>query len=122
MGFVKQKSTTKVKVSVEDLEALKEHFLLDTKEIVNLEDIPHELILNWDQTAINYVPVSNWTIAKQGSKDVKINGTDDNQQISVVLAGSLTGELLHLQLVYQGKTKQCLPKVKLLMTSLFFHT
>ena len=106
MGFVKQKSTTKVKVSVEDLEALKEHFLLDIKKIVNLEDIPHELILNWDQTAINYVPVSNWTIARQGSKDVTINGVDDIQQISVVLVGSLTGELLHLQLVYQGKTKQ----------------
>jgi len=28
------------------------------------------------------------------------------------LTGSLTGELLPLQLVYQGKTKQCLPKIK----------
>ena len=50
-----QKSTTKVKVSVEDLEALKEQFLLDIKAIVDLEDIPYEHILNWDQTAINYV-------------------------------------------------------------------
>ena len=67
MGFVMQKSTTKVKVSVEDLEALREQFLLDIKAIVDLEDIPHEHILNWDQTAINYVPISNWTMAKQGS-------------------------------------------------------
>ena len=112
MGFVKRKSTTKVKVSVKDLEELKEQFLLDIKAIVDLEDIPHDLILNWDQTAINYVPVSNWTMAKQGSKKVKIAGVDDKRQITVVLAGSLTGELLPLQLVYQGKTKQCLPKVK----------
>ena len=46
MGFIKRKSTTKVKVFVEDLEALKEQFLLDIKAIVDLEDIPHELILN----------------------------------------------------------------------------
>ena len=59
MGYVKQKSTTKVKVSVEDLESLKEQFLLDIKAIVKLEDIPHDLILNWDQTAINHFPVSN---------------------------------------------------------------
>ena len=79
---------------------------------MDLEDTPHELILNWDQTVINYVPVSNWTMAKQGSKKVKIAEVDDKWQISVVLAGSLTGELLPLQLVYQGKTKQCFPQVK----------
>ena len=112
MGYVKRKSTTKVKVSVEDVEVLKEQFLLDIKAIVDLEDIPHDLILNWDQTAINYVPVSNWTMAKQGSKKVKIAGVDDKRQITVVLAGTLTGELLPLQLIYQGKTKQCLPRVK----------
>ena len=56
MGYVKQKSTTKVKVSVEDLKVLKEQFLLDIKGMVNLKDIPPYIILNWDQTAINYVP------------------------------------------------------------------
>ena len=30
----------------------------------------------------------------------------------MVVAGTLTGELLPLQLIYQGKTKQCLPRVK----------
>ena len=67
-------STTKVKVSVEDVEVLKEQFLLDIKAIVNLKDISHDLILNCDQTAINYVPVSNWTMAKQGSEKVNIAG------------------------------------------------
>ena len=70
MGYVKRKSTTKAKVSVEDLAVYKKQFLLDIKVVVNLEDI--ELILNWDQTAINYVPVSNWTMAKEGSKRLKL--------------------------------------------------
>ena len=39
----------------------------------------HELILN---SVINYVPVSNWTMAKQGSKKVNIAGVDDKWQIS----------------------------------------
>ena len=62
--------------------------------------------------------VSNRTVAKQGSKKVKTAGVDDKQQISVVSADSLTGELLPLQLVYQGKTKHCLPKV---MIALFIR-
>ena len=89
----------------------RKQFLLDVKAVVNLEDIPNEL-LNWDQTAINYVPVSNWTMAKEGSKKVKIAVIDDKRQITVVLAGTLAGELLPLQLIYQGKTEKCLPKVK----------
>ena len=58
---VKWKSTTKAKISVEHLEVHKKQFLLDIKMVVNSEVIPNELILNW---AINYVPVSNWTMAK----------------------------------------------------------
>ena len=46
---------------------------------MKLEDILHDLILNWDQTAINYVPVSNWKMAKQGSKKDKIAGVNDKK-------------------------------------------
>ena len=30
-----------------------------------MEEIPQELILNWDQTAIHYFPVSSWTMASR---------------------------------------------------------
>ena len=50
-------------------------------------------------------------MAKEGSKKVAMAGIDDKRQITVVLAGSMTGELLPLQLVYQGKTKASLPTV-----------
>ena len=76
-----------------------------------MEEIPKDLILNWDQTAVNYVPVSNWNMAKEGSKKVPIAGIDDKQQITIVLAAAMNGKLLPLQLVYQGKTKACLPTV-----------
>jgi len=77
MGYVKWKATTKAKVTVENLAALKEQFLLDIRGLVEMEEIPPDLILNWDQTAVNYVPVSNWTMAKEGSKSVPVAGIDD---------------------------------------------
>ena len=79
---------------------------------MEMEEIPHDLIINWDQNGINYVPVSQWTMAKEGSKRVEIVGVNDNRQITAVFAGSLAGDFLPVQLVYQGKTKKCLPCVE----------
>jgi len=43
------------------------------------------MIINRNQTAIKYVPVSNWTQEQQGSKRVEIAGIDDKQQISTTV-------------------------------------
>ena len=40
-----------------------------------------------------------------------IAGADYKRQITVVLAATMSGKLLPPQLVYQGKTKGCLPSV-----------
>ena len=58
MGYVRQKATTKAKVTVENLAALKEPFLVDIQGLVEMEEIPPDLILNSDQTAVNYVCTS----------------------------------------------------------------
>ena len=76
------------------------------------EDIPLDLIFNWDQTGLNYVPVFNWTMEKEGAKRVEIKGLDDKRQITAVFGGTLTGEFLPMQLVYQGRTTQCHPNSK----------
>ena len=54
MNFVKRKATTKSKVTVEHFDKLKEQYLLDIKVVVELEEIPEDVIINWDQTGINY--------------------------------------------------------------------
>ena len=59
MGFVKRKGTTKAKVTVSNFDAMKEQFLLDVKSVVLMEEIPEPLVINWDQTAVYYVPVSD---------------------------------------------------------------
>ena len=109
MGLVKRKGTTKAKVSVENFDALKAQFLLDIRVVAEMEEIPPDLVINWDQTGINYVPVSVWTMAKEGSKRVEIVGADDKRQITGVYACNMTGDFLPIQLVYQGKTSKCLP-------------
>lgn len=112
MGMVKRRVSSKAKVDVEKFEALRQGFLLDIKNIVSLEEIPPDLIINWDQTGINYVPVDSWTMEKEGARRVELAGKDDKRQLTAVFAGSMTGEFLPPQLIYQGKTHRCIPKVE----------
>ena len=112
MGWVKRRASSKAKVLVENFEEVKENFLLDVKNVVCMDEIPGELIVNWDQTGVNYIPVSSWTMQSEGAKKVEIVAKDDKRQITVVIAASLKGDILPLQIIYQGKTPRCLPSVK----------
>ena len=109
MGFVGRKATTKAKISVEDFEEIKRDYVLDMEVVVSMNEIPKELIINFDQTGIHYVPVSDWTMAEEGAKRVELVGKDVKRQLTAVFAGSMSGEFLPPQLVYQGKTTRCLP-------------
>ena len=77
-----------------------------------MEDIPNELVINWDHTGINYVPVSNWTMATEGSKRIEVGGLGDKRQLTAVFAASLAGDFLPAQIIYAGKTSRCLPTTK----------
>ena len=76
-----------------------------------MDGIPAELIINWDQTGLNYIPVASWTMESEGAKKVEIVAKDDKCQITAVLAGSLKGDFLPPQIIYEGKTTRCLPVV-----------
>ena len=112
MGMVKWRVNTKPKVTVEDFQTLKEQFLRHIKNVISLDEIPPALISNWDQTGINYVPVSSWTMESEGWKRVDLAGKGDKRQITAVFGWSLMEDFLPSQLIYQGKTKRCLPQVK----------
>lgn len=113
MKFVKRKATTaKSKLAVENFEAVKDDFLDDVVAVASMEDIPPELILNWDQTGIHLVPASTWTMDREGSKRVAISGANDKRQITAVFCGSLTGDFLPLQVIYKGKTTRCHPQFR----------
>ena len=109
MGLVKRRASTKAKVDVKNFDELKGNFLGDMKNVMLMDEIPPELIINFDQTGINYVPVSSWTMEEAGKKRVEIIGKDDKRQITAVFGAFLSGDFLPVQLVYQGKSTKCLP-------------
>jgi hypothetical protein len=67
------------------------------------------LLINFDQTGVHLVPKSNYTYASKGSGNVAVIGEDDRRQITAVMASSADGDLLPLQLIFQGKTERCEP-------------
>ena len=73
-------------------------------------DVPSALALNLDQTAHFYVSPGKYAFSSKGSKNVPIKGLDDKRQIAVTFVVSATGSFLPIQLIYQGKSKKCLPK------------
>ena len=47
---------------VKNFDEVKEQFLFDIKGVVQMKEIPPELIFNWDRTGISIVPGSSWTM------------------------------------------------------------
>ena len=110
MGFSKRRVTSTSKLSLTNFDEHKKNYLCDIWSIVKMEDIPDSLILNWDQTEMKIIPTSSWTIEKSVIKRVEITAADDKRQITGVFAGSLAGDFLPIQVLYQGTTPRCLPK------------
>ena len=79
MGFVKRRASTSAKVSLSNLNDLKAQFLFDIRINIRMDEIPDQLIINWDQTAINYVPSGSWTMEKSGSQRVEIVANVDKR-------------------------------------------
>ena len=111
MGFVKRKCSTSGKISVAKFDECKEIFLADVAAEVLFKGIPHDLIINWDQTGLSIVPSGDWTMEKEGAKTVPIAHNDDKRQLTAVLAVTAAGDYLPPQLLYQGKTPKCHPQV-----------
>lgn len=62
MGFVERRASTAAKVSVTDFEERRAQFLFDIQVLIMMEEIPNDLLINWD---LYYVPTSNCTMAKE---------------------------------------------------------
>ena len=109
-----------IKVSVPEFQAYKAQFVFDVKATAEKEEIPKELIINWDHTGIHYVPMSNWTMAKEGSKRIEISGIDDKWQVTAVLANTMSGDFLSPQIInfMQGRLHDVSPLLNSLMVGI----
>ena len=110
MKFVNHKCTTaKSKLSSVVFEEVKTKFLDEVKATVLMEEIPIELILNWDQTGIKIIPSSLWTMDMCGSKRVEVVGAKDKRQITALFCCNMVGDFLPLQLIYKEKLSGVTP-------------
>ena len=64
--------------------------------------IPPELLINFDQTGLHLAPVSSTTFCEKGSKQVVVKFAKDKRQVTALLAGSASGKLLPIQIIFQG--------------------
>ena len=99
----KKATTAKSKETKADFAEKKLSFLADVAATVTMEEVPPELILNWDQTGIIIVPCSTWTMNQRGAKRVKMIGTSNKRQITAVFCDTLTGDFMPMQVYLQGQ-------------------
>ena len=110
MKFTKRKGSTAAKLPLAEFENIKSNYLEKIKAFVDHGIVP-QMVINWDQTALRLVPHLDWTMEEWGTKKITIKGLDDKHEITVLLAITLSGELLPPQLLYQGKSDRCHPDV-----------
>ena len=113
MNFVKRRKT---KVDIPDRARMEIEFLFLHKIVTKVENhnITPKLILNIDQTTLKYVPVGNETLVPRGETSVTIEVSSDKRSINGTFAISLHGDFLPMELIYDGKTSQSLPKYRFL--------
>ena len=104
MGYVKDKACSTAKVEPLHYEELKEQYILDTKVVVEMEDVPLDLIMNWDHTV---VPGCPWTIEEKGAKSVDCVRLDDKRQITTVICATISGIFFcHFRSFMKAKEQQ----------------
>lgn len=109
LGFVLRKSTKEARKIPQDFVQLKEEYIKFINDLRHQHAIPDHLIFNVDETGVNYVPVGNWTMEKEGAKQVSVVGMESKKQITVTLGITLGGVLLPPQVIYEGTTERCHP-------------
>ena len=122
LGYVKRKGTKAARKLPVDFEHQKSEFHRIINETVTKYQVPPQLIFNFDQTGLKIVPVSNWTLEMEGSKQVDIIGLEDKREITGLLGSTSDGCLLPPQILYQGKTDQCHAKYPFPSDWDVFHT
>ena len=68
------------------------------------------MVLNVNQTPLNYAPCSRHTLEKENAKHVAIAGTSYKKAIAGTFVITLEEKCLPFQLIYDGKTYKSLPR------------
>ena len=100
-------TTSKVPIPEKARKEIELRFMHKVVKKVEKHSIPHSLILNVDQTPSKYVPSARYTLAQRNSKEVP-----DKRAVTATFVETLDSKFLPMQLIYGGKTKKSLQKIK----------
>ena len=69
MNLVKRRGSTKSKLQLggEEYEQVQRPYLTEIVQKAQANKVPPQLIINWDQTGLNVVTASSWTMEEEGS-------------------------------------------------------
>ena len=104
--FVKRTCTTS-KPEIPEL-AKREAKLIFQHQIADLvekHDIPHSMIMNFDQTRCKFAPVQNRTLDKKGSSHIAIVGSAYKQAIIATFGITFANSFLPMQLSTEEKPR-----------------
>lgn len=92
LGKTFRKSTTKAQKLPERWEEVAELFTMRVAFLVKKYDIDQALVLNSDQTPLQYCPTGgSYTYARKGCRDVALIGKDDKRGVTALLGISASG-------------------------------
>jgi hypothetical protein len=87
-----------------------EEMAFQVAALYSMHSVPDCLVVNSDQTKMHLKPFSERTYEVKGAKQVLSLGKEHKRQFTVLGSAAADGVLLPLQVVFQGKTGQVLPK------------
>lgn len=109
-GFSYRRVTSASKTIPTNAEEQISRFVDRCGALVHTYKIRPELIINFDQSGIKYVPASSYTYEQIGAERAAVDGHDDKRQFTIVVSSTLNGELLPLQVILEGKSELSLPR------------
>ena len=102
--------TTKMRELPMDFEAKKAIYMRIGADLIFRHNVPPELVINGDETAVQFVNRARTTRYAKGVKRVKILGMgDDKAQITTTIFVTEAGNVLPYQMIFAGKTARCHP-------------
>jgi hypothetical protein len=110
LGWTWRRMTGAAKKLLEDWVVQGEEMAFWVAVLCSMHSIPDCLVVNSDQTGVHLKPFSEQTYEVKGAKQVLSLGKEDKHQFMVLRSATADGVLLPLQVVFQGKTGQVLPK------------
>ena len=100
------RTTSKVSIPTGAQKEAELLFLNDIVAMIETHTIPHELVLNLDQTPSKYINTSRFTMAPKGTKKMAKAGSEDKRAITATFTVTLAGDFLGMQLIYGGKLRK----------------